>query len=86
MVLSLSHHLLPSQLLVNEVLSTDITDKELKALRNARWDKAFKELDEDRNRRATIVIEHLIQVRNIVLTTRRLLSCVCVADSWVFLS
>jgi hypothetical protein len=52
-----------SQLLVNEVLSTDITDKELKALRNARWDKAFKELDEDRNRRATIVIEHLIQVR-----------------------
>jgi hypothetical protein len=52
-----------SQLLVNEVLSTDITDKDLKALRNARWDKAFKELDADRNRRATIVIEHLIQVR-----------------------
>jgi hypothetical protein len=51
-----------SQLLVNEVLSTDISDKELKALRNARWDKAFKELDADRNRRATIVIEHLIQV------------------------
>jgi class 3 adenylate cyclase len=29
------------QLVVNSVLATDIVDKDLKALRNARWDKAF---------------------------------------------
>lgn len=49
-------------------MSTDIVDKELKALRNARWEKAFKNVNEktecaledpvtDRNRKATIVIE-----------------------------
>lgn len=42
-------------------MATDIVDKDLKALRNARWDKAFKgeEEDEDKdvNRKATIVIE-----------------------------
>ena len=51
-------------------MATDIVDKDLKALRNARWDKAFKkggpdsdDEDEDHvNRKATIVIEHLIQV------------------------
>jgi hypothetical protein len=30
------------QLVVNTVMATDIMDKDLKALRNARWDKAFK--------------------------------------------
>lgn len=30
------------QLVVNVVLATDIVDKDLKALRNARWEKAFK--------------------------------------------
>ena len=29
------------QIIVNSVLATDIFDKELKALRNLRWDKAF---------------------------------------------
>jgi hypothetical protein len=33
------------QLVVNSVMSTDIVDKELKELRNGRWDKAFKKGD-----------------------------------------
>jgi hypothetical protein len=31
------------QLIVNSVMATDIMDKDLKALRNNSWDKAFKE-------------------------------------------
>ena len=57
------------QLVVNGVMATDIADKELKALRNKRWAKAFdkkeqaeKESSKDStDRKATIVIEHLIQ-------------------------
>ena len=41
----------------------------MKALRNARWDKAFNDVeddeDRDRNRKATIVIEHLIQASDV---------------------
>ena len=50
-------------------------DKDLKALRNGRWDKAFKtgdsskHVDENKadevNRKATIVIEHIIQASDI---------------------
>jgi 3'5'-cyclic nucleotide phosphodiesterase len=56
------------QLIVNSILSTDIMDADLKKLRNARWEKAFSEQDAEEdasvttNRKATIVIEHLIQV------------------------
>jgi len=49
-------------------MSTDICDPDLKALRNNRWDKAFKKGDmanhvdsdprDEVNRKATIVIEH----------------------------
>ena len=57
-------------------MATDIADKDLKTLRNNRWDKAFKvDLDikllseqEQRdavNRKATIVIEHLIQASDV---------------------
>jgi 3'5'-cyclic nucleotide phosphodiesterase len=71
------------QLVINSVMATDLGDKELKALRNSRWDKAFQEqagkecalgsssntqdenpMDEI-NRKATIVIEHLIQASNV---------------------
>ena len=63
-------------LVVNSVLATDIVDKELKGLRNARWDKAFSDkasmcMDSGRervNRKATIVIEHLIQASDIAHT------------------
>ena len=59
------------QLVVNTVLATDIVDKDLKDLRNARWAKAFYEDHNDAdprdtvNRKATIVIEHLIQASDV---------------------
>lgn len=67
------------QLVVNTVMATDICDKQLKDLRNARWERAFKasedevivdekDLHEDVNRKATIVIEHMIQASDIAHT------------------
>jgi hypothetical protein len=61
------------QLLVNTVMATDIIDQELGARRKARWDKAFHEsLEEDPkkalNRKATVVIEHIIQASDIAHT------------------
>lgn len=67
------------QLLVNTILATDIMDKELKQLRNAKWDKAFAEssmcvspekdsVREITNRKATVVIEHLIQASDVAHT------------------
>jgi hypothetical protein len=61
-------------LIVNTVMATDIVDKDLKALRDARWEKAFSEsavgssskIDVDR--KATIVIEHLIQASDVAHT------------------
>ena len=64
------------KLVVNSVMATDIADKDLKALRNNRWDKAFKvdqsnkvpskqEQRDAINRKATIVIEHLIQASDV---------------------
>jgi hypothetical protein len=72
------------QLVVNGVMATDIMDKDLKELRNGRWDKAFHhpDLNDSRlssnsasssassscdaiNRKATIVIEHLIQASDV---------------------
>jgi 3'5'-cyclic nucleotide phosphodiesterase len=62
------------QLVVNSVMATDIVDKELKALRNARWDNAFHPSESEENvadtinRKATIVIEHLIQASDVAHT------------------
>ncbi|KAL7564170.1 hypothetical protein ACA910_021144 [Epithemia clementina (nom. ined.)] len=62
------------ELVVNSVMATDIMDKDLKALRNARWDKAFSEAavtdsaEDSVNRKATIVIEHLIQASDVAHT------------------
>ena len=70
------------QLLVQTVMATDIADAELRAARNQRWDKAFatkipmpdssggeeEESDADRNRKATIVLEHLLQASDIAHT------------------
>lgn len=60
-------------LIVNAVMATDIVDKELKQLRNNRWDKAFsgddpvteEEVHAAVNRKATIVLEHLIQASDV---------------------
>ena len=63
------------QLVVNSVMATDIVDKELKQLRNNRWDKAFDDSIisepasiQDVNRKATIVIEHIIQASDVAHT------------------
>eukprot|EP00980_Cylindrotheca_fusiformis_P014231 scaffold3752_cov137-Cylindrotheca_fusiformis.AAC.5 len=63
------------QLVVNTVMATDIADKELQALRKARWEMAFSNgnsaaemLDHSvasEDRKATIVIEHLIQASDV---------------------
>ena len=57
------------ELIVNVVLATDIFDKELNDLRKTRWAQAFSESASGRavanvnDLRATIVMEHIIQVR-----------------------
>jgi len=63
------------ELVVNSVMATDIMDKDLKDLRNQRWDKAFQETSRlgesqevNTNRKATIVIEHLIQASDVAHT------------------
>lgn len=58
------------QWVVTAVMSTDIVDRSLKDLRNARWEKAFMKTSiasstEDTNRKATIVVEHIIQASDI---------------------
>lgn len=61
------------QLLVNVVLATDIVDKELKGLRDKRWETAFygenagkaTQSRDENNRKATIILEHLIQASDI---------------------
>lgn len=67
------------QLVVNSVMATDIFDKDMKELRNTRWDKAFHlisgsgdladiTMEENRNMKATIVIEHIIQASDVAHT------------------
>ena len=61
-------------LVVNSIMATDIFDKELAALRRTRWENAFfgEHQDEDaqisQNRKATIVIEHIIQASDVAHT------------------
>jgi 3'5'-cyclic nucleotide phosphodiesterase len=61
-------------LLVNSIIATDIFDKELGTLRKNRWNKAFYETTpedsshEVKSRKATIVIEHLIQASDVAHT------------------
>jgi hypothetical protein len=63
------------QLVVNSVLATDIMDRDLQDLRKNRWAKAFSpeesmptNTNEDVNRKATIVIEHIIQASDVAHT------------------
>jgi hypothetical protein len=62
------------QLVVNSILATDIADKEMKTLRDNRWNTAFQNevADSDvnnwMNRKATIVIEHIIQASDVAHT------------------
>jgi len=60
-------------IVVNVVMATDIMDKDLGAQRKARWEKAFNEEDpeverhplDSINRKATIVLEHLMQASDV---------------------
>jgi len=64
------------QLVVHAVMATDIMDKELQNTRKVRWEKAFKEqanpelgdVSYNRNRKATCVIEHIIQASDVAHT------------------
>jgi len=63
------------QLVVNAVLATDVMDKELGAARNVRWNQAFEPSSEEPeppqtaiNRKATIVLEHLMQASDVAHT------------------
>lgn len=70
------------QLVVNCVMATDIVDKDLSAARKARWETAFAEQTDNNiilchmaiNRKATIVIEHLIQASDVVHTMQHWVS------------
>jgi hypothetical protein len=63
------------QIIVNSIMATDIFDPELSKLRKERWNRAFdltRNFDEPshvaNNRKATIVIEHLIQASDVAHT------------------
>ena len=62
------------QLVVTTVLATDRIDSELQRLRKTRWDKAFHQTeapvdsDEDMNRKAIIVLEHIMQASDVAHT------------------
>jgi hypothetical protein len=66
------------QLVVNSVMATDILDKDQQSIRKKRWDKAFMEPqdtsvrsvtgDVDLNRKATAVLEHIIQASDVAHT------------------
>ena len=57
--------------IVNSILATDIFEKDGKAFRNQRWEKAFQAPQQESsvvdctNLRATIVIEHIIQASDV---------------------
>jgi 3'5'-cyclic nucleotide phosphodiesterase len=59
------------QLVVNSLMATDIFDPQLASLRKKRWDTAFFEEHTNENlqvlinRKATIVIEHIIQASDV---------------------
>mmetsp|Transcript_20719 Transcript_20719/g.43365 ORF Transcript_20719/g.43365 Transcript_20719/m.43365 type:complete len:305 (-) Transcript_20719:171-1085(-) len=63
------------QVLANMVMATDVLDKELNGFRAQRWDRAFgentnlEESEKDKvDRKATIVIEHMIQAADVAHT------------------
>jgi hypothetical protein len=61
------------QYVVNLVMATDIFEKDMKALRNTRWEKAFApeavlEQSKQSNFKATIVLEHIIQAADVAHT------------------
>jgi hypothetical protein len=59
------------QLTINSVMATDIVDKDLKNVRNKRWEEAFAvscDTEKSRIYKSTIIIEHLIQASDVAHT------------------
>lgn len=66
------------QLVINSILATDIADRQVNEQRQIKWDKAFRskpiedmtplQMQEDMNRRATAVIDLIIQVSDVAHT------------------
>jgi class 3 adenylate cyclase len=66
------------QLVINSVMATDIADRQVNEDRQMKWDRAFRgklneeatglQIQEDMNRKATAVIEHIIQVSDVAHT------------------
>eukprot|EP00934_Nitzschia_sp_Nitz4_P006921 Nitzschia sp. Nitz4//scaffold47_size129522//97083//100216//NITZ4_003565-RA/size129522-processed-gene-0.173-mRNA-1//-1//CDS//3329552842//6911//frame0 len=62
------------QVVVNSVLSIDVADDELQQMRRARWEQTFQQemtttpTIRDVNRKATIVLEHLMQASDVFHT------------------
>mmetsp|Transcript_42746 Transcript_42746/g.103135 ORF Transcript_42746/g.103135 Transcript_42746/m.103135 type:complete len:145 (+) Transcript_42746:2978-3412(+) len=64
-------------IVVNNVMATDIFDKDLNAIRRSRWEKAFAKKEDggasmgtgnreqDINRKATVVMERLLQASDV---------------------
>lgn len=60
-------------------MATDIMDADLKNLRNRRWDKAFNNNTHNNgkdasDRKATIVIDHLMQASDVAHTSKLCIS------------
>jgi 3'5'-cyclic nucleotide phosphodiesterase len=58
------------ELLVGALIATDILDPDLKKLRNMRWENAFSDSQKDDgektlNRKATIVMQHLLEASDV---------------------
>ncbi len=68
------------QLVINSVMATDIADRQVNEERQQKWERAFQpskilqseqsalQMQEDMNRKATAVIEHIIQVSDVAHT------------------
>eukprot|EP00980_Cylindrotheca_fusiformis_P024744 scaffold12369_cov97-Cylindrotheca_fusiformis.AAC.10 len=70
------------QLVINSIMATDIADRKTNENRNAKWERAFNkvpkaiskqgitpmQVQENMNRKATVVIEHIIQVSDVAHT------------------
>ncbi|CAJ1948357.1 unnamed protein product [Cylindrotheca closterium] len=66
------------QLVINSVMATDIADRKVIAQRNLKWERAFRkptkpetspaQILESMNRKATAVIEHIMQVSDVAHT------------------
>lgn len=75
LVYAFSASFVTQQLVVNCVMATDIMDADLKAARNQRWDKAFRNSTAESSkvasdRKATIVIDHMIQASDVSHTSK----------------